>query len=40
VVQLRHSIKRFSLESAVAAWRSALILAATSSTGASEPRPN
>ena len=34
VVQLRHSIKRFSLESAVAAWRSALILAATSSTGA------
>jgi glycosyltransferase involved in cell wall biosynthesis len=32
VAGLRHSIKRFSLESAVAAWRSALILAATSST--------
>jgi glycosyltransferase involved in cell wall biosynthesis len=30
VTRLRRSIKRFSLESAVAAWRSALILAATS----------
>jgi glycosyltransferase involved in cell wall biosynthesis len=37
VTRLRHSIKRFSLESAVAAWRSALILAATSSSAPVHP---
>jgi glycosyltransferase involved in cell wall biosynthesis len=37
VIRLHDNIKKFSLESAVAAWRSALILAATSSSSAVHP---